>query len=112
MARRAYEQVKMDLNVMDTFVMALLRTQECREAELVGRQAIQIQQRRGNPVPAEYYFHIGEALHCNGNDYDAERQLDLALRQIEQGSVAGDGEKLKAQINALTSSLYAITSQE
>ncbi|MCH9022754.1 MAG: tetratricopeptide repeat protein, partial [Planctomycetes bacterium] len=105
MAERAYQQARANPNVMDTYVVALLRKGDYEQAVTIMRQAISMSQRLGLDVIAEYYYHLAQGLVGTNQTDRAGRQLQNALSRLEEGHVSGDKEELRRQIESTMSQL-------
>jgi len=76
-ARKAFELKPMDINIMDTYAMALIRTGEYVQAEGILLRAIQEAQRKENRIPLEYEYHLGQAV-------QGQKRFAQALERLQR----------------------------
>ena len=75
LAGRAYSMAGTNVNIMDTYAMALMASGDWARAELMMRQAIREQKNQAQDVPAEFLYHQAQALVGLGRTLEARAIL-------------------------------------
>jgi tetratricopeptide (TPR) repeat protein len=104
MAREAYQMNPLNPEIMDTYASTLIKKGQFQEAESIIRQAIQIKQREGHAVIAEFHYRLALALHGSGQNTQSRDQLDAARERLELGQVI-DKETTTREIEELEKTL-------
>jgi len=82
-AKKAYDLNRTDTNVMDTYVMALIKMKDYGQAELIILRAIQEMRRSENHVPPEYEYHLAQALQGQKQYGQALERLQKVQKQLQ-----------------------------
>ncbi len=100
-AKRAYDAASTNPDIMDTYALALIKTEAYAEAEIILRQAILLKNRKENYVGPEFYYHLGQALEGTGKLSSAQDQLMYALQLFETKTMTNEDKKLKKEIEEM-----------
>ncbi len=89
-AQKAYKLVPQDINVMDTYALALLKQGKFVQAERIAQEVIREAERRNMVVLPEFEYRLAEALAGQGNKARARELMEGVLNRLKDSQSQSD----------------------
>jgi len=106
MAQKAYDLGRNNPAVIDTYAVALMSQKDYVKAEQMMLRAIQEIQQAGGIVPAEFEYHLAQALQGLERVEEAKRRLETALKQMpDENEISPADKQWKDKLQALLDEL-------
>ncbi len=104
-AKKAYDLDRTDTDIMDTYAIALLEGKDYDQAELIAMRAIQEKKRSGEEVPAEYEYHLCQALIGQDRQQDALERLERLRDKLDTTVVSARNAGWLTRVEELIASI-------